>query len=60
MRRPRRGQLYYGWVVAGVTALTLLVSIGLRTAPAVLIVAGALMALAIARAPATDLATASA
>jgi predicted MFS family arabinose efflux permease len=37
MRRPRRGQLYYGWVVAGVTALTLLVSIGLRTAPAVLI-----------------------
>src|SRR6185503_3061231 len=31
----RRGQFYYGWVVVAVTAVTLLVSAGVRSAPGV-------------------------
>ncbi len=35
MQRPVRGTIYYGWVVVGVTAITLLVSAGVRSAPGV-------------------------
>lgn len=37
MRRAGDGRLYYGWVVVGVTVLTLLVTSGVRSAPGVLI-----------------------
>jgi MFS family permease len=38
MQVAGRGGLFYGWVVVGVTVLTLLVSAGIRAAPGVLIV----------------------
>ena len=37
MRKALSGRLYYGWVVVGVVFLALLVSAGVRAAPAVLI-----------------------
>ena len=37
MDRLWGGRLYYGWVIVGVTALTLVVSAGVRSAPAVFI-----------------------
>ena len=37
MRKALSGRLYYGWVVVGVIFLALLVSAGVRAAPAVLI-----------------------
>ncbi|HEV2357509.1 MAG TPA: MFS transporter [bacterium] len=38
IERLLRGRLHYGWIVAGVTFLTLLASAGVRSAPGVLIV----------------------
>ncbi len=37
MRGRAGGRIYYGWIVVGVTFLTLLVSAGVRSAPGVLI-----------------------
>jgi sugar phosphate permease len=37
MARALHGRVYYGWVVVGVTFLTLLISAGVRSAPGVLI-----------------------
>ena len=37
MARALHGRIYYGWVVVGVTFLTLLISAGVRSAPGVLI-----------------------
>lgn len=38
MEQGRKGGLFYGWVVVGVTVATLLISAGIRAAPGVLIV----------------------
>ncbi|MEI7770948.1 MAG: hypothetical protein WCI67_13200, partial [Chloroflexales bacterium] len=38
MQETRRGGVFYGWVVVGVTVLVLLASAGIRAAPGVLIV----------------------
>jgi MFS family permease len=38
LERFLRGRLYYGWIVAGVTFLTLLAAAGVRSTPGVLIV----------------------
>jgi sugar phosphate permease len=35
MHKPTTGRFFYGWVVVGVTALTLLISAGVRSAPGV-------------------------
>lgn len=35
--KRRSGRVYYGWIVVGVTALTVLVAAGVRSAPSVLI-----------------------
>ncbi|HXF61251.1 MAG TPA: MFS transporter [Caldilineaceae bacterium] len=37
MARLLRGEFYYGWVVVAVTALTLIVSAGIRSAPGVML-----------------------
>jgi len=37
MARALHGRVYYGWIVVGVTFLTLLISAGVRSAPGVLI-----------------------
>ena len=37
MQKALSGRLYYGWVVVGVVFLALLISAGVRAAPAVLI-----------------------
>lgn len=38
VERLARGRLYYGWIVVGVTFLTLLVGAGIRSTPGVLII----------------------
>src|SRR5437588_13038192 len=38
VERLLRGRLHYGWIVAGVTFLTLLASAGIRATPGVLII----------------------
>ena len=38
IERLVRGRLYYGWIIAGVTFLTLLVAAGIRSTPGVLII----------------------
>lgn len=38
MHEARRGSLFYGWVIVGITVLVLLVSAGVRAAPGVLII----------------------
>src|SRR2546429_794375 len=38
IERIVRGRLHYGWIVAGVTFLTLLASAGIRSTPGILII----------------------